>query len=40
MNMGLVFEAAGRNEEAMASYQTALVVYPNYPAGRAGVRRG
>jgi hypothetical protein len=30
VNLGLVMEAAGRNDEAMASYDAALEVWPGY----------
>jgi Tfp pilus assembly protein PilF len=30
VNLGLVMEAAGRNDEAMASYEAALEVWPGY----------
>ncbi len=37
MNLALTLERAGRFEEAMASYDTALEVYPNYLPAIAGL---
>ncbi|MBX3389121.1 MAG: tetratricopeptide repeat protein [Phycisphaeraceae bacterium] len=39
VNLAMTLESAGRNDDAMATYRTALEIYPDYVAAAQGLAR-